>query len=339
MSKKKNSPLLKKPVSHSSPKRAGIGCSIFAGVLLVGLIGAVVVVGLRLPNFFANTPPERGTRGQTAVEPSGLTDDTSPELMIARREQAETRLNNYGWVDKEAGVVRIPIDRAMALVAENGLPVGGEGTEEIAPAEELPTNTPTPVDTPTPVGVDETPDVETPIAEAALTATPTPETVSEAPTPEGISDSTETPLAQESLTATPTPNGASTPEGISDESPGDETPTPEPSPTGPPTPTVDLANVSFKDHVLPIFEQNCVKCHGGEKPEGGQRLEEGLSLKTYEDIMAGSWNGSVIEPGDVADSYLIEQIVTGRMPKEGERLSPAEIEIITAWVEAGAPDN
>jgi hypothetical protein len=332
MSKKKNSPLLKKPVSHSSPKRTGIGCSIFAGVLLVGLIGAVIVVGLRLPNFFTNPPPERGTRGQTAVEPSGLTDDTSPELMIAQREQAEVRLNSYGWVDKEADVVRIPIDRAMALIAENGLPVGGAGTEETAPAQELPTNIPTLVETPTPVGVDETPDVGTPVAEAALTKTPTPETTSEAPTPEGISDSTETPLAQESPTATPTPDGAN-------ESPGEETPTSEPSPATSPTPTVDLANVSFKDYVLPIFEQNCVKCHGGEKPEGGQRLEEGLSLKTYEDIMAGSWNGSVIEPGDVADSYLIEQIVSGRMPKEGERLSPAKIEIITAWVEAGAPDN
>lgn len=334
MSKKKNSPLLNKSVRRSSPLpllpphwggKRGAGCSIFAGVLLVGLIAVMIIVGLGLPNFFANV--------QTAVEPAGLTDDTSPELMIARREQAEARLNSYGWVDKESDVVRIPIDRAMALIAENGLPVGVEGTEETAPAEELPTNTPTPV------GVDETPDVGTPVAEAALTATPTPETTSKAPTPEDISDSTETPPAQESLTATPIPEDAGTPEGISDESPGEETPTPEPSPAAPPTPTVDLANVSFKVHVLPIFEQNCVKCHGGEKPEGGQRLEEGLSLKTYEDIMAGSWNGSVIEPGDVEDSYLIEQIVTGRMPKEGERLSPAEIEIITAWVEAGAPDN
>jgi mono/diheme cytochrome c family protein len=97
--------------------------------------------------------------------------------------------------------------------------------------------------------------------------------------------------------------------------------------------------VSFQEHVLPIFERSCVQCHGGERPEGGLRTEEGLSLKTHEDIMAGSWNGSVIEPGDVENSYLIEQIITGRMPKEGPDLSPAEIEIITAWVEAGAPDN
>jgi hypothetical protein len=55
--------------------------------------------------------------------------------------------------------------------------------------------------------------------------------------------------------------------------------------------------------------------------------------------MAGSFNGSVIEPGDVEGSYLIEQVVNGRMPKRGEPLSPEEIEIITVWVEADAPDN
>jgi hypothetical protein len=32
-------------------------------------------------------------------------------------------LNQYGWVDKNAGVVRIPIDEAMKLVLRKGLPV------------------------------------------------------------------------------------------------------------------------------------------------------------------------------------------------------------------------
>ena len=34
----------------------------------------------------------------------------------SQREQLET----YGWVDKEGGVVRIPIERAMDLVLEHG---------------------------------------------------------------------------------------------------------------------------------------------------------------------------------------------------------------------------
>ncbi len=31
-------------------------------------------------------------------------------------------INAYGWVDKQAGIVRIPVERAIAIVAERGLP-------------------------------------------------------------------------------------------------------------------------------------------------------------------------------------------------------------------------
>ena len=34
----------------------------------------------------------------------------------------EDQLNSYGWVDQNAGVARIPIGRAMDLIAEHGLP-------------------------------------------------------------------------------------------------------------------------------------------------------------------------------------------------------------------------
>lgn len=54
------------------------------------------------------------------------------ELDQVRRIEDE-RLASYGWVDKDAGRVRIPIDRAMDLVIQRGLPVrsaqtaGGSG--------------------------------------------------------------------------------------------------------------------------------------------------------------------------------------------------------------------
>jgi hypothetical protein len=38
------------------------------------------------------------------------------------RESEERTLTTYGWVDRNAGVVRIPIDRAMTLTVERGLP-------------------------------------------------------------------------------------------------------------------------------------------------------------------------------------------------------------------------
>ena len=38
------------------------------------------------------------------------------------RLKEEQTLNSYGWVDEKSGVVRIPIERAMELVAQRGLP-------------------------------------------------------------------------------------------------------------------------------------------------------------------------------------------------------------------------
>jgi hypothetical protein len=145
--------------------------------------------------------------------------------------------------------------------------------------------------------------------------------------------------------AVPTPTGMPEP-NLTETSPPKPSPTPtdtpEPSPTttdtpAPPSTTPVLAEdtglVSFSGDVLPIFERRCVKCHGGDK------TEEGLILKTYADALAGSWNGPVIEPGSAPDSFLVEQIVSGEMPKKEPRLLPAEIRTISDWIDAGAPDN
>lgn len=48
-----------------------------------------------------------------------------------REEQA---LESYGWVDQKAGVARIPIDRAMQLIAQRGLPTTPK-TGSVPPSE------------------------------------------------------------------------------------------------------------------------------------------------------------------------------------------------------------
>jgi len=48
---------------------------------------------------------------------------TDPRDDLASLRGREDRiLTSYGWVDKNAGVVRIPIDEAMKLTVERGLP-------------------------------------------------------------------------------------------------------------------------------------------------------------------------------------------------------------------------
>jgi hypothetical protein len=39
-------------------------------------------------------------------------------------------LNSYGWVNREAGIVRIPIKRAIELLAARGLPARNEETQK-----------------------------------------------------------------------------------------------------------------------------------------------------------------------------------------------------------------
>jgi len=56
-----------------------------------------------------------------------------PRLQINPREDLQDLraaedaiLNGYGWVDKNAGIVRIPIDEAMKLTLQRGLPSRGD---------------------------------------------------------------------------------------------------------------------------------------------------------------------------------------------------------------------
>jgi hypothetical protein len=46
----------------------------------------------------------------------------SGDAYQAYRAGAEQRLNSYRWVDRNANIVAIPIDRAMDLIAQQGLP-------------------------------------------------------------------------------------------------------------------------------------------------------------------------------------------------------------------------
>jgi hypothetical protein len=50
----------------------------------------------------------------------------------------EAALHQYGWVDRSSGIVRIPIEEAMRLTVERGLPARQQDPERIADADALP---------------------------------------------------------------------------------------------------------------------------------------------------------------------------------------------------------
>ena len=94
----------------------------------------------------------------------------------------------------------------------------------------------------------------------------------------------------------------------------------------------------YAQNIQPIFDQHCVGCHGPAKAENGLRLD------SYQGVMKGTQHGPVVVPGSPISSALVS-VVTGtadpsiRMPHEGQRLSDQELQNITLWIEAGAPNQ
>jgi hypothetical protein len=64
-----------------------------------------------------------GLQAASAPRPPAPALEAQPGQTLNRyRAIEESRLNSYGWVDRASGVIRIPIDRAIDLTAQRGLP-------------------------------------------------------------------------------------------------------------------------------------------------------------------------------------------------------------------------
>jgi cytochrome c len=100
----------------------------------------------------------------------------------------------------------------------------------------------------------------------------------------------------------------------------------------------EAANPEFyTTKVQPILQANCYRCHGGMNHRGG------LSLQTRVGILKGGHDGSVLIPGDPANSLLVRLIRHEGpakdpmpMPPKQPKLSDADIATVERWVTAGA---
>src|SRR5438046_7893340 len=98
----------------------------------------------------------------------------------------------------------------------------------------------------------------------------------------------------------------------------------------------DAAPKPTYSQVRAIFAQHCLSCHDSKEQEGG------LILETHQTLLKGGDDGAVIVPGKAAESLLVQQIEHTKKPfmpppKKGDKLSPQEIAVIRAWIDAGAP--
>ena len=74
---------------------------------------------------------------QDAFPNPKLEEDERGQLNGIRLKEEQT-LSTYDYIDKNAGTVRIPIDRAMDLIAQRGLPVRAQSATGEAPAQPKP---------------------------------------------------------------------------------------------------------------------------------------------------------------------------------------------------------
>ena len=84
----------------------------------IGMVIAVIVVEVILLGVYKVLERKPGP------EPAKRAPVDLYEQLAGLRQSEEETLTSYGWVDRKAGVVRIPIDRALDLVAERGVPKG-----------------------------------------------------------------------------------------------------------------------------------------------------------------------------------------------------------------------
>jgi hypothetical protein len=127
-----------------------------AGIIyfLVGIAAATLIIHFLLAGLYdfldkrekAQQPPVNplitNVPADTRQIPSNYPEKAFPSPRLERDERRqlndirmaeEQKLASYDWVDQKAGTVRIPIDRAMELVAQRGLPVRTQEATAQAP--------------------------------------------------------------------------------------------------------------------------------------------------------------------------------------------------------------
>ncbi|MBZ5553399.1 MAG: hypothetical protein LAO21_11810 [Acidobacteriia bacterium] len=99
------------------------------GLALVILLSLYAMA--RLADFFQEHQAPLGPQPSPLVKSRQV--PPSPQLQVSPgadlrefRAAEDAKLDGYGWVDRQNGIVWIPIDRAMDLVTQRGLPVRGE---------------------------------------------------------------------------------------------------------------------------------------------------------------------------------------------------------------------
>jgi mono/diheme cytochrome c family protein len=136
-------------------------------------------------------------------------------------------------------------------------------------------------------------------------------------------------------------------------------------------PASTKTGVTFATDIKPIFDANCVGCHGANRPSGGLRLDNLEGIMSGMRGRGGGPNIQVLTPGDSAHSTIVVAVARlnprSAMPRPPRRqfggpggpgaggpstnaaatppapaapapknLTPEEVGLVRAWIDQGA---
>lgn len=93
--------------------------------------------------------------------------------------------------------------------------------------------------------------------------------------------------------------------------------------------------VTFDEHILPLFKNQCLKCHNADKPKAD------LDLSTFGGAMKGGSSGLIVVGGDPDGSSLYKSVTHAAEPTmpPKSKLADKEIEQIKKWIAGGLLEN
>ncbi len=90
--------------------------------------------------------------------------------------------------------------------------------------------------------------------------------------------------------------------------------------------------ITYQDDVLPLLQNNCLKCHNPDKAKGD------LNMANYSSLIKGSGSGLVVVAGDADKSKLFQSIThtaEPNMPPNSPKIPDKEIDVFRRWILGG----
>jgi hypothetical protein len=107
---------------------------LYTGIGLLALMGMNMAISWMTYNYFEDSSVQPGEFPRTftvpeTVPPAPVLQSDPHADLVKLRAREDSVLTGYAWVNRQAGVARIPIDRAMELLLRQGLPARTQQAE------------------------------------------------------------------------------------------------------------------------------------------------------------------------------------------------------------------